>query len=311
MNKITLFFKTKFPVFTYWCGKKYLLSSTFCYRKNPQKWTIKRYKKRFGIKLNLDSPTTFYEKINFLKHNCFDDSQTLLSDKYRVKDHLKNNGDGKIVPKALFHTKNIKELKKWFYENKDKYQKFVIKTNHSCGDIFIYNNGTITRKYGVVLKKISQVFRMLKIGMKYNHYYTCFERNYKDIDPLIFVEEYIEMNDATEYELMTNYGEVKFINVVKKRQSANKTEILYDTNWKSINEGKTSQMEKPKHYDFMAAFAKKYASSYPFCRIDFIENESALYFLEFTFVKSGGIGYFKPDSLNEYLGGLIDISKLV
>ncbi len=311
MKKLVRFLKTKFPVFMFWCGKKYLLLSTFFYRKHPEKWTLRKYKKKFGIKLNIDNPTTFYEKINFLKHNYFDGQETLLTDKFRVKEYLEKNGDGGIVPKVLFFSENISDFKKWFIKNKGKYNQFVIKTNHSCGDIFIYRNGVFTRKYGIDIKSFGKVLKMLKIGLRYNHYYTCFERNYKDIKPLIFVEEFINMDDATEYEFMTNYGEVKFVNVVRQRQSLNKSEILYDGNWAPIVDVSDNSCIKPKNINYMLLFIKKYTSAFPFCRVDFIETKDKAYFCEFTFVKSGGIGCFKPSELNNTLGRLIDISNLV
>lgn len=303
--------KEKFPVLAYRTGKFLLLLSTFFYRKSPVKWTLRKYKKKYGIKLNIDNPTTFYEKINYLKHYYFDDQQTLLTDKFRVKEFLERNGDGKIVPKVLFYTKSTSELKKWFYQNKEKHRSFVIKTNHSCGDIFIYNNGIFTRKYGIVIKKFGKVLRILKTGLKYNHYYTCFERNYKDIKPLIFVEEFIKMDEATEYEFMSNYGEVEFINVVTSRQTSSKKELLFDKDWNPIIETEVKIAPKPKNENYMISFIKKYTSNFPFCRVDFIETKDKLYFCEFTFVKSGGIGHFRPDELNKSLGELIDLSKLM
>lgn len=311
MNKFIRFLKSTFPVFIFWCGKKYLLLSSFFFRKNTKKWTLKKYKRKYGIKIDIDHPSTFYEKINYLKHNYFDDQQTFLTDKFRVKEYLANHGDGEVIPKALFSCKNIRDFKKWFYDNKERCNRFVVKTNHSCGDVYIYSNGVFRRKYGVVIKNPRTVVRMLKIGLKYNHYYTCFEKNYKDIEPLIFVEEYINMDNAVEYEFMTNYGEIKFVNVVTKRQSLEKNETLFDETWCPIVETNEKFNIKPKNEQYMISFIKKYVSSFPFCRVDFIETKNGLYFCEFTFVKSGGIGYFKPDGLNDTLGKLIDISKLL
>ena len=193
MSKISSYFKTHLPSLTFWLGKKKCILSTFFYRSCPIKWTLKKYKKRFGVKLNFDDPKSFFEKMNYIKHFYFNDKETILSDKYNVKKFLTENGDGEVVPKVLYHADNIKDLKKWFMKNKDTFKNFVFKTSHSCGDIFIYNNGKITRKYGIKIKNINSVFRMLKTALKYNHYYTCFESNYRYIKPLVFVEEYIEM----------------------------------------------------------------------------------------------------------------------
>lgn len=310
MNKIVFFLKTRFPAIMFWLGKKRCIISTFFYRKNPIKWTLKKYKRKYGVKLDLNNPKSFYEKINYIKHNYFDESETLLSDKYRVKKFLNDNGDGDVVPKALFSTDNVKELKKWVDLNKNNIKKFVIKTNHSCGDIFIYKDGTITRKYGLVIKKEKSMYRMLKIALRYNHYYTCFESNYRFIKPLIFVEEYIEMDDAIEYEFMTNYGQIKFVNVVNDRQSKKKTEILYDNSWRPICSD-AKQIKAPERLGYIKSFIKKYASNYPFCRVDFIQNKNKIYFCEFTFIKSGGIGTLGNKELDDKMGELIDISKLL
>ena len=308
MKKITFWLKTKFPTLLFWLGKKKCILSTVFYRKNPIKWTLRKYKKKYGVKINIDNPESFYEKINYLKHFYFNEKETLLSDKYRVKEFLTNCGDGSVVPKALFCADNVKDLKKWVLDNKNKVKKFVIKTNHSCGDIFIYNSGVITRKYGIQLKSMNSVFRMLRIALKYNHYYTCFESNYRYIKPLVFVEEYIDMNNATEYEFMTNYGQIKFVNVVNQRQSIEKSELLYDSSWAPMGGG-TKPISKPLKINYMENFIKKYASDFPFCRVDFIENGDSLFFCEFTFVKSGGIGSLGSEELNRTAGKLIDISK--
>lgn len=311
MNKLSSFFKKHFPVFTFWCGKKKCLASTYLYRSNPVKWTLKKYRKRFKKDLNLKNPQTFFEKTNYLKHYYFNEEETLLSDKYRVKDLLIQQGEGKHIAKVLFQTSNIKELKSWVKENKEKYNKFVIKNNHSCGDIFIYKNGTITRKYGLKIKNINKVFKMLNIGLKYNHYYTCFEPNYRYIKPLVFVEEFLDIEDSIEYEFMVNYGQVKFINVVTKRQSEEKSEILVDHNWVPLSNKCSSNIVKPSNLTGMLDFIKKFSSNLPFCRVDFIETKSNYYFCEFTFIKSGGIGKFEFDSMDEQLGGLIDISPII
>ncbi len=310
MSNVQTFLKTNFPTTMYWLGKKRCILSTFFYRNNPQKWTLKRYRKKYKVNLNLENPKTFFDKINYIKHYYFDSKETILSDKYRVKQYLADSGDGDIVPKALFFTDDVRELEKWISNNKDSIKRFVIKSNHSCGDIFIYNNGVITRKYGIKIKSLKAVYRMLKIAMKYNHYYTCFENNYRYIKPLIFVEEYIDMDNATEYEFMTNYGQIKFVNVVNKRQSEKKSELLYDSYWNPLGSNK-NQLVVPPNINYMKLFISKYASNFPFCRVDFIENENGLHFCEFTFIKSGGIGSFESKEMNEVTGSMIDISKLL
>ena len=113
-------FKELFPVFSYWCGKKLTVLSTFPYRKNPIEWTKKKYYKRFKHKLDLDNPKTFYEKINYWKHFKYQKEQDELTDKLLVKDVLAKNGYGDWCAKCFFKTDNVKEFKKWIKENNNK-----------------------------------------------------------------------------------------------------------------------------------------------------------------------------------------------
>ena len=305
-----MWFKDKFPVVSYLLGKKYLLTRTFFYRKDPVKWTKKTYKKKYGIELDLENPKTFYEKMNYWKHFSYLKEQDLLTDKIEVKNVLEKLGYKDICAKCFFETTSIKDFKEWVKANKDKYQRFVVKTSHSCGDVFIYDNGKITKKYGREIKNLSKVLRMIRIGLKYNHYYTCFEQNYKDLKPRVFVEEYLELNDgAVEYEFMCNYGKVSFINVVENRQSKSHREVLLDKDFNCIEQvseplRKNAVFKKPEQMKLIEEIISKTVSKFPFCRVDFIISNSKLYFCEFTFVKSGGINLYKPEHLNQSLGDL-------
>lgn len=296
--------RDRFPVLAYKTGKRLMVLSTFFYRKNPVKWTLKTYKRKFGKQLNLADPCTFYEKMNYWKHYSFKPFQTLLSDKLAVKQFMAEKGYGELCAKCYFHSKDIKEIKQWVNDNKTRISQFVLKTNHGCGEIFIYDNGKITKKYGRKIKSLNQVFRILNTSLKYNHYYCKFEENYKDIVPEIFVEEFINIdNQAIEYELMCNYGEIKFANIVKNRQT-NEKDILVDGNFNTFD--KTQNFE-PVHKDLMKRIALEICKDFPFCRVDFIETKDRFYFCEFTFVKSGGINIYKPDSLELSLGEMFKL----
>lgn len=308
-------FREKFPVISYYFGKKLQILSTYFYRKNPVKWSIKSYKRRFGRELNLENPELFYDKMNYWKHFKYSPAQDDLTDKVKVKEVLEALGYESYVAKCYVASDNIKSIKAWFMKNHDKIKKFVFKTSHSCGDVFIYNDGIITKKGGRRIKNINQVFKMLKIGLKFNHYYSRFEQNYKNLKHQIFVEEYIDIdNQAVEYELMCNYGEVKFSNIVLNRQDKKAKEIIFDSNFKFIdmNIGEFDQeaidsIREPKDYQNIQTIIKKLCSEFPFCRVDFIQTKEKTYFCEFTFVKSGGMNFYKNYPLNEKLGQLFKL----
>lgn len=307
--------RDRFPVLAYKVGKIIMIFSTLFYRKKPIKWTLKTYKRKYGYNLNLDNPRTFYEKMNYWKHFAYDSSQDQLTDKLKVKEVLNGAGYGNLCAKPYFHSKNIKEIKKWFLENKDTIERFVFKTNHGCGDVFIFNDGVITRKNGRKIKSMNQVFSILKTSLKFNHYYSRFEKNYFNLNPEIFVEEYISFNDdTTEFELMCNYGQIKYAHVVKNRQSNERKTRIVDDNFRflgtycgSFSDNEKQQVVKPVHLDDIKKFVYKFCSKYPFCRVDFIETNNKLVFCEFTFVKSGGIDVYEPRILDVDLGRLFKL----
>ena len=68
---------------------------------------------------------------------------------------------------------------------------------------------------------------------------------------------------------------------------------------------------KPTNLAEMKFFIEKYSKQFPFCRVDFIESGGAAYFCEFTFIKSGGIGTLGSKELNQKLGRLIDIDRIL
>ena len=158
--------RDRFPVLSYAIGKKYLLLRTFFYRKNPIKWTLKEYYHRFGVKLDLNNPVSFYEKMNYWKHFSYTKEQDILTDKIAVKKVLQDNGFGDLCPENFFETDNVKELKNWLLTKDIKKESFVIKTSHSCGDVFIFHNGQIIKKYGRSFKSVKQVLKILKKALK-------------------------------------------------------------------------------------------------------------------------------------------------
>ena len=295
-----------FPVFTYRVGKFLTYLSTYFYRKKPIKWTLKKYKKKYKINLNLDNPTSFYEKMNYWKHFSYSKEQDNLTDKLIVKDILNKDGFSDCVAECYFKSDNVKDLKQWIDSNKDKFKRFVIKSSHSCGDVFIYDNGSIIRKGGRRVRTLKHLYRMLKTSLSYNHYYSRFELNYKNLKPMIYVEEYLDLNESSiEFEIMLNYGEIIFSNIVLNRQGSGHLEYLEDANFKPFE--RSREAYTPRDMSMINEIIKKECSPFPFCRIDFIQTKNKTYFMEFTFCKSGGIGILSPLELNEKLGKIFKL----
>lgn len=308
-------FRDTFPLISYYFGKKLQVLNTVFYRKKPVKWTLKRYKQKFGVSLNLKDPKAFYEKMNYWKHFSYSKDQDILTDKILVKNFLDKLGYGDMCAKCYYSSDNIKDIKKWVNDNKDTYKRFVLKTSHSCGDVFIYDNGTITKKGGRAISNLRKVYKMLKIGLKFNHYYSRFEQNYKNLSPKVFIEEFIDFDQSSiEYEIMTNYGVPKFSNIVFDRQGENPREAIFDSDFKflannigEVDVESANKVSKPRDYDRILKLVHTVCEKFPFCRVDFVQTNEKTYFCEFTFSKSGGMNIYKPKELNNKLGDLFNL----
>ncbi len=106
------------------------LNDYFSPRILPEKIYIRRtFKNTFGHNLNLNNPKTFNEKILWLQQNNRMPLHTICTDKYAVRDYVKEKiGEQYLIP-LVFHTDNPDDI---IPENLPDYP-FIIKTNHGCG----------------------------------------------------------------------------------------------------------------------------------------------------------------------------------
>ena len=94
-----------------------------------------RYKHLMEKKLDLKHPKTFNEKLQWLKLYYRDNQQTVLVDKYLVKDYVANViGDEYIIP-TLGHWKRAEDI-----DFDSLPEQFVLKCNHDSGGIVICKN---------------------------------------------------------------------------------------------------------------------------------------------------------------------------
>lgn len=285
--------------------------------KNLEEYTKKEYKKKFGVDLDLDNPTTFYEKLNYIKIHYDNPLMQDYVDKVEVKQILDDAGYESNHAKTLAVFDNIKQLKEYIKTN--VISTFVVKLNNTSGDVYFYDAGKWRDKHGKSISK-SWVFTNIKIGLKTNYYYYFFEKQYKHISPKVLCEEYIPSKDnkgLDEYKFFCNYGKIKMINVVYGRQSDKKIiENFTDENLNPLGVYQTlklidqQSLVSPKCMDGMKEFATKMSKPFPILRVDLMTDGEKFYLCEFTFFDCGGNNIFNPPEGNKKIGDLFDISDI-
>lgn len=263
------------------------------------------YKKVMKQELNLDNPQTFNEKIQWLKLYDSTPLKTRLADKYLVRDWIKEKiGEEYLIPLLGVYDK-FEEI------DFDKLpNKFVIKCNHGSGWNIIVKDKTnldLTEVKAKLDKWMTENFAF-KWGV---------ELHYRDIQPKIIIEEYMDdgTGDLMDYKYTCFNGKPEFIWIDSDRHTQHKRN-LYDLNWKQLpckvnsNYATFASPKKPECLDEMTQLASILSEGFPYVRVDFYVIDNKVYFGEMTFTSSSGTEDIKPESFDKYLTKMIKLPKL-
>ncbi len=278
-----------------------ILSSRFW----PDKLYISTlYRLRFGRKLNWDNPSTFNEKLNWLKLYNRQELYTTLADKYDVKE---------IVAKKIgneYVVENYGVFNSWdeinFSELPDQ---FVIKCTHSSGGAFVCRNKK-DFDFGKIQKAIEQ-------QLKDKYYSHLREWPYKNIKPRIIVDKYLDDhtgNELRDYKWWCFNGKPMYMYCTIKGKNIFENFYDMDFNPVAIDHGfprHKPEFEKPSQFELMKELAEKLSKGIPFVRVDFFQVEEKVYFGEFTFYDWGGLHPFRYYQTDLDLGELIVLPKRV
>lgn len=258
-----------------------------------------------GKKLNLKSPKTFNEKLQWLKLYNRKPEYTVMVDKYLVRDYIKEQlGEEYLIP-LLGVWDDPEDID--FDALPDK---FALKCNHNSGrGMYICKDKS--------KMDVEKVKRELKAGLEQNYYLTGREWPYKDVPRKIVAEKYMEQegsDDLTDYKFYCVNGEPKLLYVSIGLSNHDTAQIGYvDMNWEKLPVKRTDYADltkvpdKPINFETMIAFAKKLSENIPFLRVDFYEINGKLYFGELTFFPGSGFTVLEPAEWDEKMGGWITL----
>lgn len=259
-----------------------------------------------GYYLDLESPKTFNQKLQWLKLNFYHEDLPKCVDKYEFKGYIDEHiGPGYTVP--LYGV--------WEKESKIDFgalpEKFVLKsTVQSDGRHIIVVNDKSMLDYDKLRTVMSSWL------LPRNNLCSSYCVAYSNVKPRIIAEQFIEGFDAslTDYKFMCFNGEAKMLFVVAdraKRMSVN----FYDLDWNLLPftrmyPNSSYPLEKPKNFDLMIEIANKLAKPFPFVRVDFYESaEGKLYVGELTFYPGGGYEPFQPIEWDYKLGEMLNLPE--
>ena len=270
-----------------------------------QKFLKRMYFIRMGKPLNLEKPTTYTEKLQWLKLYDCKPEYTVMVDKYAVKQYVADKvGEEYVVPLlgVWDDACNI--------DFNTLPQRFVLKTTHDSGSIVICKNKS---KLDVEASK-----RRLQRSLNRNYYACNREWPYKNVPRRIIAEEYMEdtvQGELRDYKFFTFGGVPKVLYIAQGRGLEGEIGAdFFDMDFNRLplmidHEKAPVVPEKPENFDLMKDLASKLSQGTPQLRVDFYEVDGRVYFGEMTFFHCSGMHPFCPESWDETFGEWVVLPK--
>ena len=264
------------------------------------RWT---YRQRTGKNLDLRQPTTFNEKIQWIKFNQRDPLLTQLADKYSVRQYVRQAvGEKHLIPL----------LGVWDKPEDIPFdalpEAFVLKATHGCAwNILCRDRASLD---------IQEARRLLTHWLSLNYYEVGREWVYKNIPPRIVAEEFLltpDGSDLKDYKFFCFHGEPRFIQVDVDRHTDHRRSF-YDTDWVRMPftvgyPQARGEVARPENLAEMIEVARAIAAPLRFARVDLYSHGGSTLFGEVTFYPGNGMELFDPPGYDLELGRLLDIGS--
>lgn len=252
----------------------------------------KFYEYRMDYKLNIINPTTFSEKLQWLKLYDRRPEYIRMVDKYEVKRFVeKRLGSGYIVP-TLGVWDSFEEI------DFDKLpEQFVLKCTHDSGSIVVVKDKEIFDK--------EEARRKLSTALQINFFWICREWPYKNVKRRIIAEKYIEEIDGNlfDYKVHCFNGEPTYIQVMGNRDLRKHLgfQLIYDFEWNELkwtlggDPKFKEELKKPSNLQELYQLSKILCKGLKYIRIDFYIVSGRILLGEMTFYPRGGFCIYDDD----------------
>ncbi len=279
-------------------------------------WIQIKYLQWFKKLPNLKHPTTYNEKLNWLKLYDHRPEYIKMVDKYEAKQYIANRvGSQYVIPLVGGPWRSVEEID---WDSLPK--QFVLKTTHDCGGVVVCTDKDAFDR--------AKAVAFLARHMRNNYYYTSREWPYKNVTPRIIAEAYVTDGTAegldgeqkkgqlTDYKFFCFDGEVKAMFVATERadQTTETKFDFFDTQYNHLpvvqgHPNAAISPAKPKQFEEMKVLAAKLSKGFPHVRVDFYEVNGQIYVGELTLYHFSGLVPFVPDEWDDKIGSWLTLPE--
>lgn len=261
------------------------------------------YRSEFEKEIDWENPKRYTEILNWEKLNVNDPLKTMLADKVRVRDWVKEKIGEKYLIKRFYEWDRVDDIDFDILPD-----QFVLKLNNGSGRNIIVEDKSkfdITEAKRLLTEWISQNYAFCNGG---------YEIQYKDIVPKIVCEEYLEGVATTvyDYNIYCFHDVPKYIWCIKGSHRPGCMASFYDTDWNmqefSFGYPKDPVVApRPEKLEEMLSLSKILCKGFKHVRVDWYNlPDGRVLFGEMTFTTWSGLRRFEPDKYDEFFGKLIE-----
>lgn len=293
---------------------KYVYDPNFRFRINAKfgkyanmsddEYLKRMFRARMKKELDLESPQTFNEKLQWLKLYDRRPEYTVMVDKFAVKQYVADRiGEEYIIP-TLGVWERFEDID--FDTLPDQ---FVLKCTHDSGGLVICRD-----KSKLNIKKAE---KKIQKSLKRDFYLSGREWPYKSVSRKIIAEKYMEdetTSDLRDYKFFCFAGVPRALFVATDRQTPGE-EVKFDffdmdychLDVKNGHKNAKVPPAKPQNFELMIELARKLSQGIPHVRVDFYEVNGKVYFGEMTFFHFGGMVPFVPEKWDYTFGNWLTL----
>lgn len=262
------------------------------------------YFAKFRRFCDLQDPSTYSEKLQWLKLNYRVPEHAKLVDKYAVKGIVEDRvGADHVIPTLAIYD-DVNDISFDALPN-----SFVLKCTHDSEGVIFVND-----KYSANTEKIKDELRR---ALSQNFFFIGREPHYRDIQPRVIVEPLLEDKEhgqLLDYKFLCFDGKVKAMFIASDRGSGKPKFDYFDVDFSPLNMRQsypTSRHKptKPKQYETMVAIAQELAKGHPHVRVDLYEVNGQVYFGELTFFHFSGFAPFEPADYDKEWGSWLSLPQ--
>ena len=260
------------------------------------------YRIRIKEPLNLKTPTTLNEKLQWLKLYYCPNQDTVIqcADKYSVREYLSERNLEHLLNELIAVWDNADDID-WDILP----QQFVLKCNHGCG-------------YNIICADKSKLdtaeaTKKLKAWMAEDYSKYDVEPHYARIPRKIICEKYLGPN-VVNYNIYCMNGIPTFFSLASGLGNGVDERLTY-----YYTDGRkaefynrrypTDDVELSPLLPQMVEYARLLSKDFPLVRVDLYDIDGTIVLSELTFTPGGALIPLAPPEANHKLGLQLDISK--